>query len=65
MEDGEDDMYDVLPAKDVVSDDTPPYLIKEGTKCRGKYSGKFYPLLVLAAGVFNDVYTILKGGICK
>ena len=54
-----------LPAKDVVSDDTPPHLIKEGTKCRGKYSGKFYPILVLAAGVFNDVYTILKGGICK
>ena len=43
MEDGEDNMYDVLPAKDVVSDDTPPYLIKEGTKCRGKEFWKVLP----------------------
>ena len=47
----EDNMFDVLPTKDVVCEDTPAYLINEGTRCQGKFSGKVYPILILAAGM--------------
>lgn len=60
VEEEEDDMFDVLQAKDVLCNDTPTHLIKDGTKCQGRFCGKFYPVIVMGTGansVIVDVYT--------
>ena len=46
-------MFDVLLAKDVLCNDTPTYLIKDGTKCQVRFCGKFYPVIIMGTGATN------------
>ena len=45
----EDDVYDSLPAKDIV-DDKPVYAIEVGRRCQARYLGELYPVQVIAKG---------------
>ena len=52
----EDELFDVLPAKDITSEDEPVHLIETGMKCQGRYFGKMYPVHIIAKGMFLSLY---------
>ena len=52
----EDELFDVLPAKDITSEDGPVHLIETGMKCQGRYFGKMYPVRIIAKGMFLSLY---------
>ena len=60
MED-EDDLYDVLSAKDVEVEGHHVYEVEVGSEGRGKYAGSFFPIKIVAKGYYltND-YNLLS-----
>lgn len=53
-----EELFDVLPAKDISSEVGPVHLIESGAKCHGRYFRKMYPVLIIAKGM-SQVYTCI------